>query len=286
MIKLKSIKGILAGLSYFALFFAVQTVIAIVYIVGVTIFEITHNNLSFETTFIFQNGEGMITIISGIVYIGIIYLIFKIKRKNIFEEVSLRKIPIKSIIPMIIFGISSSFATELIFFQLIPFPERWYDAYNEAAMIFETSNLWIELLAGVIMAGIVEEICFRGLVYSRFKSVMPVYLAIILSAILFGSGHPSPIWFLYTAFSTILTIYFFEKFKSVTICIVEHMSFNFVAWFMQYVIGSNINWLETYQLYINIAMTIISIISFIWIVKLKVPSESEVTSDLELCNQK
>ena len=48
-----------------------------------------------------------------------------------------------------------------------------------------------------VVAPIVEEFIFRGLVMNRLSRVMPGWLAVVLSAAVFGACHGHPVWFAY-----------------------------------------------------------------------------------------
>jgi len=51
------------------------------------------------------------------------------------------------------------------------------------------------LVTGAVIAPIVEELFFRGLLFNAFAVRMPVYAAALLSGILFGLAHGDPVLF-------------------------------------------------------------------------------------------
>lgn len=54
--------------------------------------------------------------------------------------------------------------------------------------------LWIALISGVTIAPVVEEIAFRGFLYSALRQRMPILLAAILQAVAFGFLHSYGTW--------------------------------------------------------------------------------------------
>lgn len=79
----------------------------------------------------------------------------------------------------------------------------------------------------VIIAPIVEEIVFRGIILRRFGKAMPMILAVILSSCLFGLGHGQIVWIAYAAILGVLFSAIALQEKSVTASIIMHMVFNF-----------------------------------------------------------
>lgn len=63
---------------------------------------------------------------------------------------------------------------------------------NPIQSLVESLNPWVILALGALAVGLApisEELFFRGMVYNKFRSVMPLWLAIILQGFLFGFVH-------------------------------------------------------------------------------------------------
>jgi membrane protease YdiL (CAAX protease family) len=56
----------------------------------------------------------------------------------------------------------------------------------------QTAQMWVLIFAAVVMAPIVEEIVFRGLLLRALVGVMPAAAAILIQAVLFGLLHLNP----------------------------------------------------------------------------------------------
>ena len=78
----------------------------------------------------------------------------------------------------------------------------------------------------VLLAPLVEEMLFRGVIYDAFCMLMPAGLAVLFQGILFGSVHGSMIWMIYAAFMGCVLGYVRKHTKSVRPCVLMHMAFN------------------------------------------------------------
>lgn len=120
---------------------------------------------------------------------------------------------------------------------LIPFPADWVESYSESSSVLTESGILITLVTSVIAAPLVEEITFRGLIYSRLKQGMPMFAAMIISAWVFGMMHGTVIWFLYAALIGLLLSWIYEKYHSLTASVLVHFSFNLFGSLMELIGG-------------------------------------------------
>jgi len=98
------------------------------------------------------------------------------------------------------------------------------DYLESSSLIAETSVLaWI---TAVLCAPIVGEGVFRGLCYTRLKQGMPMFAAMLISAWGFGMVHGTIIWMLYASLFGFILAWLYEKYRSLTACIIMHLSFN------------------------------------------------------------
>ncbi len=245
----KFITQLFKGLGYFAIFATIQIFVG-------SIFYHNLNNINIAI---------LASAISGIVFVLAICFSLKIRDKNVFKELRIVKIDTKFIIPIILFGMAFGYARDYICFEVIPFPESWHISYEESLQNYVDASPFLVFFATVLVAGIAEEICFRSLVYNRFKKGMPIALAAILSSVLFGVGHFSPIWFITSVTSALIMVFFYEKFNSVLPSIIIHMVNNFMAWLHTYYIFEDDNSSFTIT---RIAMIVMTIGYFFYFAKL------------------
>lgn len=163
------------------------------------------------------------TFVAGLVTLLIFWLVFLIRKKKIAKEVCLRKIPLQGILPIAILAACFNVITTVIV-SYVPWPQSWMDSYIANSSSIDGSLMaW---LTAVLMAPILEEVVFRGLVYTRLKKGLPLIAAAIVTSLAFGIAHGTIIWAIYTFVFSMVLIWVFEKFQSLAACIVLHMAYN------------------------------------------------------------
>ena len=163
------------------------------------------------------------TFVSGVIALLIYWIVFLIRKKKFVKEVGVSAISAKSILPIILLGICFNIFIS-VFMSVIPFPQSWIDSYTANRSVIDNSLMaWI---ATVIGAPIVEEVVFRGLMYSRLKKGMPAVVAAVIASIAFGAVHGTIIWAIYTFVFGMLCIWLYERHQSLTANILFHMAFN------------------------------------------------------------
>lgn len=167
-----------------------------------------------------------ITFWSGVLTLVIYWIRFAVRKKNFLKEVEFKKIPVKNLLPIIIFAPSANIVLSMVISNF-PWPQAWIDAYMTNSSIIDGSLMsW---LTAVVMAPLLEEIVFRGLVYTRLKKGMPAIAAAIVASLAFGLCHTGIIWVIYaTALGMVMT-WIFEKYQSLVANILFHLFFNLMG---------------------------------------------------------
>jgi LPXTG-motif cell wall-anchored protein len=115
------------------------------------------------------------------------------------------------------------------------FPE--YMKLNNS-IIYEGTFL-SQFFAFAIMAPIVEEICFRGIILKRLLTWLPAWAAILLQAVLFGAVHLNVFQSLYAMCIGIVFGIIYIRFRSVVVTFAAHFAFNFTQVMMTALIYRN-----------------------------------------------
>lgn len=213
-------RGILLALGksfiYFALYFLSQVVAIniIALIAGVD----NVNDLTIE-----------ISIISGCISTLIFAIIFKVSKTTLTEMAYINKMPPRFFITMLIMGVSTAYAiaTVLGLIELWGIvPESWLQAQDGAYDYVNESSSLMQFLGVGLIAPLVEEILFRGLILGTLKRQMHPWLAIVISAVIFGVAHGTPIGIMYATVLGLLMGWIFVKFNSVLPSFLFHMAYN------------------------------------------------------------
>ncbi|MCR5214201.1 MAG: CPBP family intramembrane metalloprotease [Eubacterium sp.] len=136
---------------------------------------------------------GIVLVLNAILALGIYFIVTKIRKHKFTEEVSIKKVSVKTLLLTLLASIGSigflNFGMDLI-----PFPEDLVDAMVEGNAEISGLPFWQSLLVTAILVPITEEIVFRGFVFSRLDKAMPTAVAVIITSILFGVIHGSVLW--------------------------------------------------------------------------------------------
>lgn len=251
----KVVRSVGAALAYFGIYIVWQFIVMFTAIIAVafkTVFaagmdivgQITENgeytygeiNSSITTlaTYIDDTSAWLLehtvhlTVISGILTLATYALIFAIRRKNVLREVGVEKMPVVPCLGMILLGAALNLSTATLL-PFIPFPESWWNDYAVQTDALLGASDWLVVLLTVIIAPILEEVVFRGLVHTRLKRGMPMLASMIFSSWLFGLMHGANIAFIYASLLGFLLAWVFEKYKSLLAPIFLHLGFNLCA---------------------------------------------------------
>ena len=229
----KGFMAVLKAVVYFAVYLLTQVLVSVVYSTVLTTQmtmelmasgeEIDVMAMTMEVTELLMGRLMEMTFVAGLVTLLIFWLVFLIRKKKFTKEVGLRKFPAKGILPIAILAASFNVITSVVI-SYIPWPQSWMDSYMANSSAIDGSLMaW---LTAVLMAPVLEEIVFRGLMYSRLKKGLPVIAAAIVTSLAFGIAHGTMIWAIYTFIFSMVLIWVFEKFQSLGACIVLHMAYN------------------------------------------------------------
>lgn len=220
-------KGIWKAIAYFVLYFGLtmflQALLSIVFCaIG------AEKGLNDETAimeFANNNVLGM-TVISGILTVLILYLVFKLRKKEVKQEWKLNQFKMKNVFWASLIAFSFSFLFALCTYNVSMenslMISKSVGFYNEIVPLFGTIMMVLNLL---VIAPISEEIALRGIVYTRVEKTTNAVIAIIVSSILFGLMHLMAggiVLVIGAALMALVFGYIFHKFKSLWVCIIAH----------------------------------------------------------------
>jgi membrane protease YdiL (CAAX protease family) len=108
---------------------------------------------------------------------------------------------------------------------------RWLDQHMNLGMAkredFSAKNIVSGLVIGVLLAPIMEELIFRGMLYPAWASRWGWFPAAIVTSAFFAAFHP----YMVSQFvSSLILIALLRRTGSLRSCIAAHAVFNFVLW--------------------------------------------------------
>ncbi len=230
----------------------------------------------------------LLNLIAGIISIPIFaYLMKRDIDKERQEKTFKRYEKVNSLKYLLIipFGLfSMEWANMFVSILQMFMPDFMLNSYTQTEQAIYGSSIVIQIMAAGIIAPIVEELVFRGLVYKRLTKIADIKIAAVLSAVLFGVYHNNWVQAPYAFIIGLLAVFLYERYKSVVAPILFHMSANLTSVILSMALTGNTSdttvQLSTIQLLISLAIStlIFMTLSFIvgLIIKITVhPKEEE-----------
>lgn len=250
---MKKFKAICESVSYFLVFSFTPIICALIISLIYIFFNLLNLNLPQMSTYVME-------IISCILTMIIFYFILKVKRVNFVDSIKLNKITVHSALSFIFLGLSVYFIF-IILLNCIPFFQGndTVSNTNDLHKSVNGINVVFLFVAKSISAPIVEEVTFRGLIYSKLKLAFPRLVSSLLVSIIFGIIHFSSSFFtvILAILLSLIFNYLVDKYNSVVPGILIHSAYNFAVTFIKY----NINYLDFATC--EIPIIVVSILTFI-----------------------
>lgn len=211
---------------YLALFLGAQVLVMLPVVVAAAVQSALENWEAAEQLYgVLYESAMLFTAVSGLLAIGVILLFYRIRRKKLGDALWLRRVEG----PGLLSGAALAPALYLaVTVAMMALPEAWLDSYAEASSGVSGGGV-IGIVAVVLVAPVVEEFIFRGLIMTRLAQAMPGWLAAALSAAIFGLCHGHPVWFAYTFVLGVLFGLMDLRLGSIWPSILAHMVFNGVG---------------------------------------------------------
>lgn len=128
------------------------------------------------------------------------------------------------------------------------------NTYDEVASQIYNKNVFTTILSAVVIAPLLEEFLFRGVLYRRMRDSISIIPSMLLSAIIFGLIHGNLVQFIYAFFIGILLAYVFEKFKTIWAPVIFHGAANLFSVLVTYY-GGNLDFLGNMSLGVFMLVT-------------------------------
>ncbi len=234
------ILSLLYTLFIYGTMFAVQNGVVILYslfVQGSLPYSVYTDESVFTHAYwsLFSKYFALISICSAFILVLLYVLFYTLRKKHFTKEISLSKISPSTGTASLALGASA----QIIVVVAISLLAILFPAINEAnaanseyyARAFGNGSFIMEVLCVGIISPILEEIVFRGLIYTRLRRAMPVMAAQILSALFFGAAHMNWMQFIYAFLIGFLMALLFEKYQSIIPSMLFHIAFNCFSYF-------------------------------------------------------
>lgn len=216
--------GLLAMIVYYAAMLVGVLIVELVYFIK----EFIQGNRSMEM-------PNEVLAVANAVGIGLALIIcFIIWRKKPNWK-SVKKLDKSSILPFIIAACTLAAGMN----GVINLTELY--KYSPTFQQLAEFQLDVPILVGILMYGILapfgEELVMRGVVYGSFRKVMPKYIAMLFSGILFGIYHGNLVQAVYASVLGFVLAYVYEIYGTLWASIIFHSLANLFTYMMMDVAG-------------------------------------------------
>lgn len=223
--------NILKCFAYFITWYLLSNLVATFYIVFYRLIT-KEANLDVINNALDANIAAL-TIIANCLTIFIFMFAYKKKKTTLFERANIKKVNISTGIHSFVFGAAFLLVINILLMILANFaPQEWFNAHTEHNSVITNADPTIQFFGVVLIAPLLEEILFRGLIGKALSRNLPNWVAIILSSLIFGAVHGTIISFMYASVLGIFMCWLFFKTDSLLSSILFHMGFNTVSYFM------------------------------------------------------
>ena len=159
-------------------------------------------------------------------------IIFKSKfrlEKSTFRGKS-KNLPM-TITGAVLFTIAMQYVTTYLVNALSAAVPSWLEEYEELieAAGIDTSMSLVMSIYVLVLGPVCEELLFRGVTFFAAKKVMPVYFAILVQAIMFGSYHMNKLQGIYAFVLGLGLGYIMYLYDNLWITILIHVAYNFLG---------------------------------------------------------
>ena len=173
----------------------------------------------------------MILFISGLVTILVLCLFFRLRRRVPAEEFTLHFANPVRLLQFALLGTALNVLVSVTF-SYLPLPESLTEALNDQYASLFGQNIVVEILATAVLMPVVEEIIFRGLGMTRLYPVFGGAGAAILTAVIFGLAHGTPLAIAYAALLGLLLAAVWLRYGTILPGIFLHCFFNLTTYWL------------------------------------------------------
>ena len=219
--------GIIKCVAYFGIWYGITTIVT-----SFVVSSLTMANLGATSDKILELFTPYATAVSGLsgaIFVVVMGFLYRHKGTSMLERVKLGPCPVSLCYNMLLFGASFMFFINLVL-MLLQFiaPAHWFTDFEEGS-VFGIGNKAIEAIAVCIIAPICEEILFRGLIAKKLRDIMPSWLAVIFSSLIFGLMHNGIIGFIYATICGVVMCIIFFRTNSLLASMLFHLAFNLMS---------------------------------------------------------
>ena len=137
--------------------------------------------------------KGISMLIGALLTLLVFFIIEKVKKTNLAKETDMKMVTGKQM------GLTVAGALGGMFFMnfmltILPIPEELLGDLTSGMGSLTSYPFWLAIIVNAILIPILEEVVFRGYIFSRLGKAMPAVVAAVISSVVFGLCHGGLVW--------------------------------------------------------------------------------------------
>lgn len=229
----KVLKQIGKALGYFAVYFTCMNVVDLIagfvwgYMKGA---EFKAMGMSPEEGMAaFQSVEsgykGISMLIGALLTLLVYFIIEKIKKTSLAKETDMKMVTGKQMGLTVLGAVGGMFFLNFML-SILPIPADLLGDLNSGMSSLTSYPFWLAILVNAILIPILEEVVFRGYLFSRLGKAMPAVVAAVISSVVFGLCHGGLVWAIWAAVTGLIICVVRVKTGSIIPGIIFHIIMN------------------------------------------------------------
>ena len=137
--------------------------------------------------------KGVSMLIGAILTLLIYFIIEKIKKTSLAKETDMKMVSGKQMGLTVVGALGGMFFLNFML-TILPIPADLIGDLTSGMSSLTSYPFWLALLVNAILIPILEEVVFRGYLFSRLGKAMPAVVAAVISSVVFGLCHGGLVW--------------------------------------------------------------------------------------------
>ncbi len=106
---------------------------------------------------------------------------------------------------------------------------QYSETYQTTSQSIYGASVFVQLAGVAFLAPVAEELVYRGMLYRRMRSMLPLWMSVLGSAIIFGVNHGNIVQFIFALITGAVMAYLYEVYGSLKASILFHVTLNMTS---------------------------------------------------------
>lgn len=106
---------------------------------------------------------------------------------------------------------------------------QYSEAYRTTSQSIYGASVFMQFIGVAFLAPIAEELVYRGMLYQRMRKMLPAWMSVIGSAIIFGVNHGNIVQFIFAFITGAVMAYLYEVYHTLKASMLFHITLNLTS---------------------------------------------------------